>query len=535
MRKNLYINTGSEIKNAESTKNNSSNFLSIINNRSLTTNDSATAFSSPFNTIVAHTNRSKILKTKPFAKSKSNKKYSPLNIFTGYNNRNSKYNNIFLPKINTTTQTFELFNNADQILKDRKRHYMGRTLKQTKSSILQKSKEICLNNFMITQLREKRDEINNKQIKIFSQLNLSEKRFEYDYKNFIDFVEGINRKEKEEERNLNNLKNVSKNVEMDLLEEMSVNKNIESKIEHYIKQIILLQAYGSFLHRVFYRPFTLDEIKKINLKGKKFIYLSNIILSLFDESLKNYEENLDIISDVEQLMDKFTYFEEKVVKIIREKEELEQSIKEANNNYNIILEQLKDRINNNEKEYIKLKKDKKELNNIMEDNINYDIKKTNEIENYVEYINEFAKEIGINLNKNQKISKTNDILESSYICEQIINFLGEKERLINENIKNIEDIINNGDEKDKELIESLIYERKKLNKKEKQMIVLKLQKLEENKKRLKAVEKAKKVVIRGRKVFPDIPVFLNKNKKIKIIKDDKYEDFEYLNYSSDKE
>ena len=67
------------------------------------------------------------------------------------------------------------------------------------------------------------------------------------------------------------------------------------------------------------------------------------------------------------------------------------------------------------------------------------------------------------------------------------------------------------------------------------MIVLKLQKLEENKKRLKAVEKAKKVVIRGRKVFPDIPVFLNKNKKIKIIKDDKYEDFEYLNYSSDKE
>ena len=535
MKTNLCINIGSELKQTESSKNNTSNFISLMNNRSLTTNESATAFTSPFNTIAISTNRQKLISKKPFLKSKSNKKYSSLNIFTGFNNKNNKFNTIFLPKINSSAQKVELINNADQILKDRKKHFMGRTLKQTKSSILEKSKEICLNNFLITQLREKRDEINNKQIKIFSQLSLSEKRFEIDYKNFIDFVEGMNKKEKEEERNLNNLKNISKNVELDLMAEISVNKNIESKIETIIKQIFVLQTYGSFLHKVFYRPFALDELNHINMKGKKFIFLSNKILSLFDESLKNYEENRDIISDVEQLMDKFTYFEEKIVNIIKEKEELEEEIQETNNNYRYLLDQLKEKINDNEKEFIKIKKEKRELNNIMNDYLSFDINKSNNIENYLGYVNELGKNVGINLNKMPKGTKTNQILECSFVCEQIIGLLGEKERLINENINNIEDIINNGDEKDKELIENLIYERKKYNKKEKQMFLLNLQKIEENKKKLKAVEKAKKVVVRGRKVFPDRPVFKNKNRKIKIIKSDKYEDFEYINYSSDKE
>ena len=233
-------------------------------------------------------------------------------------------------------------------------------------------------------------------------------------------------------------------------------------------------------------------------------------------------------------MDKFTYLEEKVVNIIKEKEELEQEIKMINTNNEIILAQLYDRKKDSEKEYLKLKKDKKEANNMMTDYLNYDKKNNNNIENYLEYINELGKEIGIDVNKNIKNANANEILESTQICEQILNFLGEKEHLINKNIKNIEDIINNGDENDKELIENLIYERKKYNKKEKQIFLLKIQKNEEIQKRLKAIEKARKIVIRGRKVFKDIPVFKTK-KKIKKIIDDGDEDFEYLNYSSDKE
>ena len=235
---------------------------------------------------------------------------------------------------------------------------MGHALRQTKSSILEKSKEICLNNYLITQLRDKRDEINNKQLQIFSQLNNSEKRFEIDYKNFIDFVEEINKKEKEEEFNLNNLKNVSKNVELKLIEEMNKNKNLESKIESLVKQIIVLQIYGSFLHKVFYKPFIFDELKKENLKGKKYLSIADKILSLYEE---NNEDDSDIISDVEAIMDKYEYFEEKVVNIIKEKEELEQDVKEISNNYICVLEQLKERKKDLEKENIKLINEKKEI------------------------------------------------------------------------------------------------------------------------------------------------------------------------------
>ena len=543
MKKNLYINTagvGSELKKSESTKNNTSNFLSIINNRSLTTNESVTAFTSPFNTIAINTNRATILSNKPFLKSKSNKKFSSQNIFSS-NKKNNYFNTIFLPKINTPAEKAQLFNNADTIVKERRKHYFGRALKQTKSSILQKSKEICLNNFLITQLKEKRDEINNKQIQIFSQLDISEKRFELDYKNFIDFVEEMNKKEKEEERNLNNLKNISKNIENNVIQEMNKNKTIESKIETVIKQIIVLQTYGSFLHKIFYRPFTLDALKNINLKGKKIISLSNIILPLYDEFLNDYQENIDIISDIESLMDKFTYFGERIVNIIKEKEALEDEIKEKSIEYKNILEQLEERKKNNEKEYNKLKNEKKELNNVMKEYLNYDSNRTNNVDHYLEYIKDLAKNLGINstLNKNnnQKYShsSTNEVLECSNICEQIIEFLCEKENLINENINNIEEIINKGNEKDRELIENLIYERKKFNKKEKQLFLINMQKKEDHLKKLKAVEKAKRIIIRGRKVFPDIPVVRNKNKKIKIQKTDDYQDFEYLNYSSEKE
>ena len=530
MKKNLFINTGGDLKKSESTKNNTSNFLSIINSKSLTTNDSATAFTSPFNTIQAKTNRSRMFGKKPFLK--NNSKFSSLNIFTAYN-RNG--NDIFLPRINSFVMKTQLFKNADQIMKERKKQFMGRALKQTKSSVLKKSKEICLNNFLITQLREKRDEINLKQIEIYSKLNKSEKRFELDYKNFIDFVEKINQKEKEEERNLNKLKNISKNIEINVNEEMSINKNLLSKIESLIKQILILQAYGSFLHKVFHRRFIFDELKKINLKGKKFISISNIILQLYDESQNNYEDNHDIINDVEMLMDKFNYYEQKIVNIMREKEELEQEIKDNKINYENILDQLKDRKIDSEKEYCKLKREKKEINNVMNEFVNFDSNKINDIEQHLKIISELAQEVGVDISKNQKNTKTNEILDSANICDKILEILEGKEHLINENINNIENIINHGDEKDKKIIEELIYERKRFNKKEKQLLLINFQNEEENKKRLKAVEKARRIIIKGRKVFPDIPVFKNKNKKIKSEKNNDYEDFEYLNYSSDKE
>ena len=540
MNPNLYINTGGQINIPENFQN-TSNFLSMMKNRSLTTNESETGFTSQFNTIATNTNtfRNKKIRKKPFIKSKSNSKYSSQNFYYGKTETNNMFNrnDVFLPYLTSRNQTSFLINNADKILKERKRNYMGRALKQTKSSIINKSKEVCLNNYLITQLRDKRTEINDKQAEILSKLNNSEKRFEIDYKNFIDFVEKINKKEKSEEEYLNNLKNKSKNIETNYLEQKALNKNLESKAESLIKQIVILQAYGSFLHKVFYKPFIFDELKSTNMKGKKFLSLSDKIIALYEESQSKgkFEDIKDIISDDELLMDKYIYYENKVVKILKEKEILEQELTSTENYYKSTLDHLIYRKEDCEKELKKYNKDRKEILNIMRDYNKIDVNNVGEAEEYLKHIIELGTEMGIDMKKiKNKNNNTNQIIESTQMCKETLYLLEEKEKSLNENIKFIENVINSGDIDDKKLIEGLIYERKKFIKKQKQAMQKELQEKEERNKELRTAEKARKIVIKGRKVFPDMPIIKNR-KKIKSDKNIEEENNEYLHYSSEED
>jgi len=540
MNPNLYINTGGQINIPENFQN-TSNFLSMMKNRSLTTNESETGFTSQFNTIATNTNtfRNKKIRKKPFIKSKSNSKYSSQNFYYGKTETNNMFNrnDVFLPYLTSRNQTSFLINNADKILKERKRNYMGRALKQTKSSIINKSKEVCLNNYLITQLRDKRTEINDKQAEILSKLNNSEKRFEIDYKNFIDFVEKINKKEKSEEEYLNNLKNKSKNIETNYLEQKALNKNLESKAESLIKQIVILQAYGSFLHKVFYKPFIFDELKSTNMKGKKFLSLSDKIIALYEESQSKgkFEDIKDIVSDDELLMDKYIYYENKVVKILKEKEILEQELTSTENYYKSTLDHLIYRKEDCEKELKKYNKDRKEILNIMRDYNKIDVNNVGEAEEYLKHIIELGTEMGIDMKKiKNKNNNTNQIIESTQMCKETLYLLEEKEKSLNENIKFIENVINSGDIDDKKLIEGLIYERKKFIKKQKQAMQKELQEKEERNKELRTAEKARKIVIKGRKVFPDMPIIKNR-KKIKSDKNIEEENNEYLHYSSEED
>ena len=540
MNPNLYINTGGQINIPENFQN-TSNFLSMMKNRSLTTNESETGFTSQFNTIATNTNtfRNKKIRKKPFIKSKSNSKYSSQNFYYGKTETNNMFNrnDVFLPYLTSRNQTSFLINNADKILKERKRNYMGRALKQTKSSIINKSKEVCLNNYLITQLRDKRTEINDKQAEILSKLNNSEKRFEIDYKNFIDFVEKINKKEKSEEEYLNNLKNKSKNIETNYLEQKALNKNLESKAESLIKQIVILQAYGSFLHKVFYKPFIFDELKTTNMKGKKFLSLSDKIIALYEESQSKgkFEDIKDIVSDDELLMDKYIYYENKVVKILKEKEILEQELTSTENYYKSTLDHLIYRKEDCEKELNKYNKDRKEILNIMRDYNKIDVNNVGEAEEYLKHIIELGTEMGMDMKKiKNKNNNTNQIIESAQMCKETLYLLEEKEKSLNENIKFIENVINSGDIDDKKLIEGLIYERKKFIKKQKQAMQKELQEKEERNKELRTAEKARKIVIKGRKVFPDMPIIKNR-KKIKSDKNIEEENNEYLHYSSEED
>lgn len=215
-----------------------------------------------------------------------------------------------------------------------------------KDRVLEKSKELCLNNYMITQLKEKRNEINRKEFYIDMALKNSEKQYEIDYRSFIDFVEEIKKKEKKEEEVLNKLKAKKDSTESILIDEINLNKKLEEKCENIIKNIIILKNYGSFVHKVFRTPFIYDELSKIKITGKKYINFRDIIISIYDKNNSKFSDNEDDIENIlesdERLIQQYNHYEERLVKILDGQDILNKEV-------NILVEK-------NESELISLKK-----------------------------------------------------------------------------------------------------------------------------------------------------------------------------------
>ena len=117
------------------------------------------------------------------------------------------------------------------------------------------------------------------------------------------------------------------------------------------------------------------------------------------------------------------------------------------------------------------------------------------------------------------------------LTKKINTFLQGKENTVNSHISNITNIINS---EDKEIIQKIISERKKLIKREKYQEILYKQKIEAEKRKFRTYKTDKnKLVIKGRKVFKEIPFF---KKKMKIINKniiDEYETLENYNFYFD--
>ena len=199
--------------------NNSKMMSSLINNRSITTNESSGMNFSSINNV-------KRIKTNYRIKNNLEPiNYAPLNtIGTG---QSTWYHTKTVSSINQEKR--QLLEDADLIMKERLRINIGGGLlnDRKRSKVLEKSKELCLNNYMITQLKDKRTEINKKEFYIDMALKNSEKQYEIDYRAFIDFVEEIKKKEKKEEEILNKMKTRKDSTEVLLNEENNLNKKLE--------------------------------------------------------------------------------------------------------------------------------------------------------------------------------------------------------------------------------------------------------------------------------------------------------------------
>ena len=172
---------------------------------------------------------------------------------------------------------------------------------------------------------------------------------------------------------------------------------------------------------------------------------------------------------------------------------------------------------------------KMKKNQIISNLIKLKENENSEVKKYFDYIIELGLTTG---DLNFKSKKKDNITDLLNFTKETMNILRKKEILINEYIAEIENIEINGN---KTLIYEIELDRKKNNKKEKQLLLKQKREQLENLKREKAIERAQRVIIKGRMVPKIYPLLKVKKKNVNENDKNINNDFDMLFYSSDDE
>ena len=377
----------------------------------------------------------------------------------------------------------------------------------------------------------------------------SSHKLEKDYKDFLNIVDTLKTEQKKDEEKLGQINNIYDTTLNELNKEINNNKKLNNNIVKIIKLISNCKTYGSFLYKIFDMTYPYEEIAELDNRLKISEDLREKVIKVYG---KYDTVDISIFGDVQTLMNKFDEYEEKLINHLSNKERL---IKEYNtmvienkNELNILKEKI--RIFNEDLNEATYKK--KKLTELM---INiFDLSKDEENDiNYIsnkQYIDENLKscincitEIGncleiqkgfngvdnIDANENYDLQSLKEHID---LAKDIIKCLEEKEKLVNEYTTKISDIMKTGSYKDKQILLNLMAKMKRDNK-FKNIINIKNKREElSNVKRLNAIKRSQKYVVKQKKIFIDVP-FKNKQNKTKKIKIKENNEFEYLNYSSD--
>ncbi len=461
-----------------------------------------------------------------------------------YNNRKNNYK--IFSDLNNMVK-FHSFNRRDyiieaqKIIKNRiesKNHELVGVKNKTKNAIISDSKEISLNNYYIESIKNYMNNISLKESNYQQSLYHSKDEFENDYKEFLDYVEKRKNIKKIEIENFWKSKKKFEEMNDKYHKELSLYKKYVEDLEKKIKIISILKTYGSFVYKILGRNFWLDGVPDLDQKNKNFEDISDLILKKYD----SLDEKNDILNEQKGKFDdtfliiKYNDYEEKVLKGIKNKDNIGNVFKE-DNNYEQYLKQLKTHIDNLKIREERLIMEKNKLTKEIKNSKNKRQKDEN-TDKYLEYIIELGKEtqkcdIDENTlfedNEPKEYEKMVKEYDYNYYTIKSLNDLKKKERLINKFIGYIENIENS---EDKKLIIDIELERKNENKRLKlKNLKIKQQSLHENKNR-KALERNAKFVVIGRAV-PKI-YQLNKSKNKKTNKDSQNKnDLDLLFYHDD--
>ena len=458
----------------------------------------------------------------------------------GFHPMNKTKSLVHKPSMNSTASDFsrdtfkeqfqgrnrkDFINEANKIMRERMKN-KGSTINSKskfKSVVLMDSKEISLKNYLIGLLKDKRTDINEKERNIEKALKESENQLDRDCKEFIDFVEDTKRKLKLEDDEFIKYRNLHEKTENLYRKECSEYKKLSEDLERTVKLICLLRSYGIFVYKVLGQKFWFENIKEVDPRLRNYEEVANNILEKYDSIDENVKQQ--IINDETLLIVKFKEFEDKVIKILESKEIVDKEITGIKKSYDDEIEELQRRARDFREEVKRVNKEKKEL---LFNNEKATPQVDSELDTYLKYLLELGQALGVvdkKFNKNKK--NINDFI---ILTQDTLRVLGEKEKEINGYINEIERIEQYGDKK---LIHIIEMERKKDNKREKQLMLKLNQEQIEKNKILKAIERAQKLTIKGRKVPKEFPIIKEKKKKNANDKKNNYNDFEMLYYSDE--
>lgn len=427
----------------------------------------------------------------------------------------------------------EAFIGADQIVKERTKVGVGfnpTKMLMKRKIVVAKHKEISLSNYIIKRIKEKRTEINEKQNLIINSLRLNEKKLDKDYKDFLNFMDQVKTRDKKEDDVLNLVKQNKDKTEADLNNEGLLNKKLIEKTESMLKDILSLKNYGSFVHKVFNVPFALDKIiiKKIN-SSNALSLAKEFINTVEKEENKTEREFLlkDLQSNDELLMQKYSQFESFLVLAIKEKDLLKKEIKKFEEEHENEISSLKKKREEFIKEQNICQRELKIMENEMK---NFKTIQKSEVEEYMEYILDIGNEI---TNKKHKEFELVDILDTIARCKEITFALEDKEIKLNQLVLEIENVLKNGNKEEKNLMEKVILKRKMKNKYENQLRLKKEQDVKDLSKKISALQRGKRIIFKGRKLFNEAPYMAKKNSKEIINNINVNDDYNFLYYFSD--
>ena len=383
---------------------------------------------------------------------------------------------------------------ANKIMKERMKN-KGNTLNskhRMRGLVMNDTRDICLKNYLIGLLKESRTDLNEKEKDITKALRDGETSLH-------------------EEKD-----NLYKKMIID-------NKKLYDELEKTVKLICLLKSYGSFVHKVLNIDFELDKISTyIDPRERNFEVVANTLLNKFDTIINSNKEIEELLEDDHFMMMKFNDNEIKVMKELEKKVNQENKIE----NYEDEIRELKRRYDDCYNEVQNYELEKKNIINSIN---KLKPEKNSDVNQYLDYIVELGMATG---DLNNKLKGKKNFMDLLNFTKETLNVIQKKELQVNEYIAEIEDIEENGD---KQLIHDVEYDRKKTNKREKQLLIKQKQDEIENLKRQRAIDRAQRVIIVGRKVPKEYPIIKGKKKKNNENKNNVMDDYGMLYYSSDED